>query len=518
MSLALSSPGKLTCREAVNFLRWAREYHLHPWIIQVFRDWKWNSTRLPQDTPECTKLAQLILETRMDVVKRVFLPLRILYPEDSLSLPFPLVDEEVRKWLPETLKIVQESWTIQHTWEYLPECMQTTSCSQQKSPLLAGTLELVFPGAGMWYAGARYTAIANLITTLGYGGMPLELALHQLYTPAWILAGVVGWLRLAQVSGAVVQTHRKCYHERLRICTNGFAPLFDSRMELEDFHRELQMYWDFSRESCQRLRIFRTAMQDTLLHGEIFRMWKADIGEDVPQTFEHLQKVLQRLQDLHIPPFFLRDPWQAFRNLHPLRFICLQGDSLLCEKYLEMELQMALRTHALAEARYFLALTEYWLGPPQSWKNELLYTAVAISLLLQHWEEGFRYCVPLTEDSLFCRSLFYRGKKAQRPRWKDSTRAHWIALLTPGGGHVYAGYPHEGVWNGILQLSAVALTGYLVYHRLYYTAFMGGGSLLFLFRVGSVRRTQVLVRRRNLRLTREILARLKKYVQVSSSP
>ena len=91
---------------------------------------------------------------------------------------------------------------------------------------------------------------------------------------------------------------------------------------------------------------------------------------------------------------------------------------------------------------------------------------------------------------------------AKNPRFRDAKKAKIMATFLPGAGMMYAGKPKEGVLSLLLQATALGFAGVSIYNGYYLSGFFTGFGLFQAFYFGGIKRTELLVEKRNLELVK----------------
>ncbi len=83
------------------------------------------------------------------------------------------------------------------------------------------------------------------------------------------------------------------------------------------------------------------------------------------------------------------------------------------------------------------------------------------------------------------------------PKLKSINKAQILDAIVPGAGHIYAGYFWEGTASFGLNLAALAFLGYTIYTGYYITSFTVGTTIMQMFYVGGMNRSEILVNKHN---------------------
>lgn len=84
------------------------------------------------------------------------------------------------------------------------------------------------------------------------------------------------------------------------------------------------------------------------------------------------------------------------------------------------------------------------------------------------------------------------------PKQKSETAARWLSMV-PGLGHIYAGYPLEGITAFIINGAALGFGVWQVMEKCYFTAYFGGAGLLSSTFPGNQRSAVEHVKKRNFK-------------------
>lgn len=83
------------------------------------------------------------------------------------------------------------------------------------------------------------------------------------------------------------------------------------------------------------------------------------------------------------------------------------------------------------------------------------------------------------------------------PKIRNPKKAEILSAIIPGSGHVYAGYPAEGLASLLLQTAALGFGAYKIYQGYYFIGFFTGFGLFQKFYFGGMSRAAFLTERRN---------------------
>ncbi len=198
--------------------------------------------------------------------------------------------------------------------------------------------------------------------------------------------------------------------------------------------------------------------------------------------------------------------------------LALLPDSLLGEVLYHSSL-LAFLGRQFPEAEQNLQKLEYY-----SKDSTVIHRATPLYVLVldeqKKWKEAeeklMRYIVASDLDSLRKDSLIEQVKAAfdERlyPEFKRLNKAKTLSTFLPGTGQWYAGSFKSGAINAGLELSALALTGYLIYVKYFVTAVIAGYGLFQRFYVGGQNGMDYLVDKKNYELLRDYNGGLKNLV------
>ena len=130
-----------------------------------------------------------------------------------------------------------------------------------------------------------------------------------------------------------------------------------------------------------------------------------------------------------------------------------------------------------------------------------LWEILALTQLKRYAEakESFRKYKEKNKLTVDVDSVFSFAKK---PKFRNPKKAKTLATFLPGAGMMYAGNPKEGIISLLLQATTLGFAGGSIWNSYYFSGFLTGFGLFQAFYFGGIRRTELLVEKRNQQLAK----------------
>lgn len=168
---------------------------------------------------------------------------------------------------------------------------------------------------------------------------------------------------------------------------------------------------------------------------------------------------------------------------------------------------------AYLEGNFYDAISQFEQLYFYSQDSALIIKTLPLQILvyneLQNWDHAWELLVLYSEKKALIDSsqmllneliTFYNKKNI--PRLKNVNRAQLMSSFLPGSGQIYAGYVGEGLLNFTFIVATLGVAGYSFYLKYYFTGYFAGLALFQKFYLGSSKRVEYLVEKRNYINTR----------------
>ena len=154
-------------------------------------------------------------------------------------------------------------------------------------------------------------------------------------------------------------------------------------------------------------------------------------------------------------------------------------------------------------------LMQYYVKDTTLFKSSYLLKTLTYNEL-KKWNEAKFYAMKFIDgtngsnsfkDSLK-KSISKIYEKRNLPKPRNPETAQVLSIIIPGLGHVYAGYPIEGLFNLSLVGVSISLGVYSIFYKYYFTAYMVGVNNFNRFYFGGIKRASFLAEKHNYKMTK----------------